>query len=78
MRWLGVAQRSLEIAARRARRHAFGKPLAEHQAIGWMLADSAIEIHASRLMVLSGLEAVEGQPSPGRDVRLQGIRGGDG
>jgi acyl-CoA dehydrogenase len=52
MRWLGVAQRSLEIAARRAQeRHAFGKPIAEHQAIQWMLADSAIEIHASRLMV---------------------------
>jgi acyl-CoA dehydrogenase len=52
MRWLGAAARSLEIATVRAReREAFGKPLAEHQAIEWMLADSAIEIHASRLMV---------------------------
>jgi len=52
MRWLGAAARSLEIATRRAReREAFGKPLAEHQAVEWMLADSAIEIHASRLMV---------------------------
>lgn len=53
MRWLGVAQRSLEIAAARAReREAFGARLAEHQAVQWMLADSATDIHASRLMVL--------------------------
>jgi len=52
MRWLGVAARSLEIATARAReRHAFGKLLAEHQAVEWMLADSATEIHAARLMV---------------------------
>ncbi len=53
MRWLGVAQRSLEIAIDRAReREAFGKKLAEHQAVQWMIADSEIEIHASRMMVM--------------------------
>ena len=53
MRWLGVAQRSLEIAIDRARsREAFGKKLAEHEAIQWMIADSEIELHASRLMVM--------------------------
>jgi acyl-CoA dehydrogenase len=53
MRWLGVAQRSLEIAVRRASsREAFGKKLAEHQAVQWMIADSEIELHASRLMVM--------------------------
>ncbi|MBI4604487.1 MAG: acyl-CoA dehydrogenase family protein [Planctomycetes bacterium] len=52
MRWIGAAERALEIAARRAReREAFGRPLAEHQAVAWMLADSAIDLHASRLMV---------------------------
>ncbi len=52
MRWLGAARRSLEISARRAtERAAFGKPLAEHQAVEWMLADSAIDIHASRALV---------------------------
>jgi acyl-CoA dehydrogenase len=52
MRWLGAAARAQEIAADYARkRQAFGKPLAEHQAVQWMLADSAIEMHASRLMV---------------------------
>jgi acyl-CoA dehydrogenase len=53
MRWIGVSQRALDLAAERAvEREAFGKPLAEHQAIQWMLADSAIELYASRLMVL--------------------------
>jgi acyl-CoA dehydrogenase len=53
MRWLGAAVRSTEIAVRYAReRRAFGKSLSEHQAVQWMLADSAIEMHASRLMVL--------------------------
>jgi len=53
MRWLGIAQRSLDIAVARAKeREAFGKKLAEHQSIQWMIADSEIELHASRLMVM--------------------------
>jgi acyl-CoA dehydrogenase len=53
MRWLGVAQRSLEIAIARAKeRDAFGRKLAEHQSIQWMIADSEIDLHASRLMTL--------------------------
>jgi len=53
MRWIGVSQRALDLAAARAlEREAFGKRLAEHQAIQWMVADSAIELYASRLMVL--------------------------
>jgi alkylation response protein AidB-like acyl-CoA dehydrogenase len=53
MRWIGVSQRALDLAASRAlEREVFGRRLAEHQAIQWMLADSAIELYASRLMVL--------------------------
>lgn len=53
MRWLGVAQRALDIAVARAKeREAFGKKLAEHEAMQWMIADSEIELHASRMMVL--------------------------
>jgi acyl-CoA dehydrogenase len=53
MRWIGVSQRAMDLAASRAlEREAFGKRLAEHQAVQWMLADSAIELYASRLMVL--------------------------
>jgi acyl-CoA dehydrogenase len=53
MRWIGVSQRALDMAAARAlEREAFGRRLAEHEAIQWMLADSAVELYASRLMVL--------------------------
>jgi len=53
MRWMGAAQRSLEIAIGYAReRQAFGKKLAEHQAVQWMIADSEIDLHASRMMVM--------------------------
>jgi acyl-CoA dehydrogenase len=52
MRWTGIAQRALEIATTyAAERQAFGKSLSEHQSIQWMLADSAIELHAGRLMI---------------------------
>jgi len=53
MRWTGVAQRAQEIAAARAlERDAFGAKLARHEAVQWMLADSEIELHAARMMIL--------------------------
>jgi acyl-CoA dehydrogenase len=53
MRWMGVAQRSIDIAIDYAKkREAFGKKLADQEAVQWMIADSEIELHASRLMVL--------------------------
>ncbi|MFW5748722.1 MAG: acyl-CoA dehydrogenase family protein [Chloroflexota bacterium] len=52
MRWTGIAQRALEIATEYgSQREAFGSPLTGHQSIQWMLADSAIEMHAGRLMI---------------------------
>ncbi|MBL8163380.1 MAG: acyl-CoA dehydrogenase family protein, partial [Anaerolineae bacterium] len=52
MRWTGIAQRALEIATQyAAERDAFGSKLTGHQAIQWMLADSATELHAGRLMM---------------------------
>lgn len=53
MRWMGVAQRAIEIATAYAKeRSAFGRKLVDQQSIQWMIADSEIELHASRLMVL--------------------------
>src|SRR5262249_38750110 len=52
MRWLGAAGRALEIARRYVReREAFGKKPAEHEGVQWLFADSAVEMHAGRLMV---------------------------
>jgi butyryl-CoA dehydrogenase len=48
---LGIAQASLEAAARYAReRVQFGRPIAEFQAIQWMIADMTAEIEAARLL----------------------------
>ncbi len=49
---VGSSQYLLELAIAHAKRRVqFGKPIAVNQAIQWMIADSAVEIHAARLMV---------------------------
>jgi len=49
---VGMAQRALEMMMDYAQnRVTFGKPLSERQIIQFMIADSAMEIHAARLMV---------------------------
>src|SRR5262249_24288329 len=53
-RGLGVAQRAFELAIRYAQeRETFGKPIAHHQAIQFMLAEMATDIEAARLMTVS-------------------------
>ena len=49
---VGIAQGALEEAIAYAKeRSAFGHPIAEFQAIQWMLADGGMEIEAARLLV---------------------------
>ena len=57
---LGAADRLIEMAAAHAKqRSTFGKPLAERQAIQWMLADSATELAAARALTYETLRRVE-------------------
>jgi alkylation response protein AidB-like acyl-CoA dehydrogenase len=52
-RGVGIAQRALELALRYAQdRRAFGKPIGEHQAIQFKLADMATQVEAARLLTL--------------------------
>jgi acyl-CoA dehydrogenase len=52
MRWLGTARRCHEIAVDYARRrHAFGKPIGEHEGIGFQLADNEMDLHLARLAI---------------------------
>jgi alkylation response protein AidB-like acyl-CoA dehydrogenase len=52
-RGVGIAQRALELALRYSQeRKTFGKPIAEHQAIQFKLADMATKIEAARLLTL--------------------------
>ena len=52
-RGVGVAQRAFELSIAYAQeRHTFGKPIAQHQAIQFKLADMATKIEAARLLTL--------------------------
>ena len=57
---VGTAERMLELATDYAKeRKTFGQPLAERQAIQWMLADSAVDIHAARLMTYDAAARID-------------------
>ncbi len=50
-RGVGIAQRALELALRYSQeRSTFGKPIAQHQAIQFKLADMATKVEAARLL----------------------------
>jgi alkylation response protein AidB-like acyl-CoA dehydrogenase len=52
-RGVGIAQRALELALRYSQeRKTFGKPIAQHQAIQFKLADMATQVEAARLLTL--------------------------
>jgi acyl-CoA dehydrogenase len=52
MRWLGAARRAHDIAVGYARkREAFGKPIGEHEGVGFMLADNDMDMHVARLAI---------------------------
>jgi acyl-CoA dehydrogenase len=52
MRWLGAASRAQSIAIEHARtRTAFGKPIGDHQGVGFMIADNEIALQQCRLAI---------------------------
>jgi len=52
-RGVGIAQRALELALRYSQeRKAFGRPIAQHQAIQFKLADMATQVEAARLLTI--------------------------
>jgi alkylation response protein AidB-like acyl-CoA dehydrogenase len=52
-RGVGIAQRALELALKYSQeRKTFGKPIAQHQAIQFKLADMATQVDAARLLTL--------------------------
>ena len=52
MPWLGQARRAHDAALAYVRkRQAFGKPLAEHEGVGFMLADNDMDLHTARLHI---------------------------
>jgi acyl-CoA dehydrogenase len=72
MRWIGICERALDLMCRRAatRELAPGERLASKQAVQFWIADSRIEIHAARLMVLDAAARIarEGQRAAREEI----------
>ncbi len=57
---IGTADRLIEMAVEHAKtRQTFGKPLAERQAIQWMLADAAVELSLARALAYETLRRID-------------------
>jgi butyryl-CoA dehydrogenase len=55
---LGIGDAALQAAIAHAKeRHAFGRPIAQYEAIQWMLADTATELEAARLLTYKAAAA---------------------
>ena len=68
-RCVGMAQRLVDMMCQYSvERHTFGAPLAERQAVQFMIADSVMELHAARLMVYDAAAMLD---SGVRDIRLE-------
>ena len=53
MRWLGLARRSMDIAAEYvSQREAHGAKLAARESVQWLLGDAAMQIEIGRLLVM--------------------------
>ena len=60
MRWIGQAEMALDLMVKRSlERYSHGSYLAEKQGIQWMIADSAMEIYQSKLMILHAAYKIE-------------------
>ncbi len=64
---IGMCEYALDVSLEYAKqRKTFGKPIAEHQAIQFMLADMAIDIFTMKYMILQTAALVEAFPKTGR------------
>jgi len=72
MRWIGICERAFDLMCRRAvsRELSPGEPLANKQAVQFWIAESRIEIHAARLMVLDAAARIvrDGQAAAREEI----------
>lgn len=75
---IGLAQRALELAASYAKKRVtFGQPIAEREAVQGMLAESAAEIRAARLMAWSIAWRLDRGEEPRREAAIAKIYAGE-
>ncbi len=60
MRWLGLARRSMDIAAEYvSRREALGGKLAARESVQWLLGEAAMQIETGRLLVMRAAAKID-------------------
>ncbi|HVA61337.1 MAG TPA: acyl-CoA dehydrogenase family protein [Mycobacteriales bacterium] len=75
MRALGMAERGLELACRRAiDRVAFGRPIAEQGVVQAQIAESRMEIEQARLLVLKTAWLIDREGSRGARTEIAAIK----
>jgi len=75
---LGIARAALEDSLAYAQqRRTFGKPIAQHQAIAFKLADMATEIDAARLLTLRAAWLKDGKQSYGKEASMAKLYASD-
>jgi len=68
---LGVGEAALHEGLEHAKSHtAFGQPIGNYQAIQWMLADTATELDAARMLTLKAADTRERGASPTLDASM--------
>jgi len=75
MRAIGMAERALELAGRRAvQRVAFGRPLAEQGVVREWMAESRVQLEALRLLVLKTAWLMDTVGNKGAHTEIQAIK----
>jgi len=75
MRWLGMAQRALEIAREYvAERESFGAVLADHEGVQWMLGEAAMDIEVGRLLTMQAALALDRGSFARKEVAMAKIQ----
>jgi len=75
MRWLGMAQRALQIAGEYVReRDSFGSKLAAHEGVQWLLGEAAMEIEMGRLLTMRAAWRLDQKELARQDISMAKIQ----
>jgi acyl-CoA dehydrogenase len=75
MRWLGMAQRAMQIAGEYVRdRDSFGSKLAAHEGVQWLLGDAALQIEIGRLLTMRAAWRLDQKQLARQDISMAKIQ----
>src|SRR5690606_34483897 len=75
MRCIGMAERGLEMMARRVtERHVFGGPLADQGVVQTWIAESRLEIEQARLLVLKAAWMIDEAGAKGAAIEIAAVK----